>query len=1103
MTRRHLIAFALCWLMTLLCPVIAWNASADETFFETKIRPVLIERCFECHGRDHSKGGLRVDSREALLKGGDSGPAMIPGDPSTSLLIRAIRRSDDALIMPPSAPLAASIIQDFEQWVQSGANWPAFVPVKSRRVVTAPPSPPRIPNDPALQGAIQLWLKADGRPWKDGQPVTLWEDDSGRGHDLAATAGARPGGTGAPARFVTQSLISGFPAVRFEVDTGLGGNTASAPDIRGDGELTMIVVARVRGDSDTRTRLIAGLGDLSSPENPQHARGAAIGLQPNGELGKPILVGGWGHDAAPVTPLSESVLNGSPCVMTLTKRSGTLAAHSEFIINGQGTGPLNGSAVPSNLTRRGDLGFFMGHAQAWALGFTGDVAEVILYNRCLTSEERGGVEAYLSAKYRIPLALTHDEQLVEGGDPAFLVRHWAFEPLTNPAVPAATEQSGTHPIDCFVAAKWSERQLKPVAQADPRTLVRRLYFDLIGLPPTFEELEQAVRALTPWNEAAWGTLIDQLLASPHYGERWGRHWLDVVRYADTAGDNADYPVPEARYYRDYVIDSFNADKPYDQFLREQIAGDLLAADGPRERYAEQVAATGFLALSRRYATGPYELWHLTLEDTIDTVGQGFMGLTLRCARCHDHKFDPVTQREYYGLYGIFESTQYPWAGAEEFQSQKTPRQHFVPLIPPEEAAPLIAECRSQEMAIELEIAKEESASPTPAALAALAEKLALLKSSNSSSSEIAALQKQHDKLKKEWESSKSQRSAPLETTRRRGFPESIPIAYGVHEGTPRSASVQKSGDPGQPGAVVARGVPTFLANLKRPSVPAGESGRRQLAEWLTQPDHPLTSRVIVNRVWQAHFGHGIVATPSNFGVRGATPTHPQLLDWLAHHFVAEGWTIKPLHRLILTSRTWRLASASDTENDVRDPANAYLWRHDRRRLDAELIRDALLTASGQLVLKRPDFHPFPPIAKWNYTQHNQFKEFYDSPHRSVYLMTPRLQRHPFLSLFDSPDTNTTTGMRTSSIVTAQALYLMNNNEMKSYAEAFAKRVLAGPPNQRIEIAFHNAFQRHPNSIEVERVTRFLNDSLSITDELSAWTAVCRALMTSHEFFHVE
>lgn len=1103
MVRRDIIAFALGWAFICWGPEDLLAADASELFFETKIRPVLIERCFECHGRDQVKGGLRVDSRESLLKGGDSGPAITPGDLDKSPLILAIRRTEDGFVMPPTAPLQADVIRDFERWVQNGAGWPAFVPVKSRRVVKSPPVSPRTPNDPALQPGLQLWLKADTRPWKDGQPITLWEDESGRGHDLAVTEGARHGGTGAPPRFVAQSLIAGFPAVRFDPLSGLGGNSASAPNISGDGEFTMFAVARLKSEGDQQVALVAGFGDLSHSQDPHTARGIAIGLQPDPAGGSPMIVGGWGHNASPTAPVQQMLFDGSPVIFTLTKRGGSLSTRSDILLNGQSIGVLAGSVESPDMSRRSDLGFFIGHAQAWAKGFSGDVAEVILYNRQLASEERAGVEAHLSSKYRIALAASQSEQIVEGGDPAFSARHWAFEPLSSPMVPSTTEQSGDHPIDRFLAGKWSERQLMPAVQADASTLIRRLYFDLTGLPPTIEEMHQSTRLLTPWSDSAWNELIERLLASPRYGERWGRHWLDVVRYADTAGDNADYPIPEARYYRDYVIDAFNADKPYDLFLKEQLAGDLLAAEGPRETFAERVAATGFLALSRRYATAPYELWHLTLEDTIDTVGQGIMGLTLRCARCHDHKFDPVTTKEYYGLYGIFESTQFPWAGGEEFQSKKMPREHFIPLIPANEMAPLLTENSEKEKALEAEITQQEAASPIPAEISSLAEKLAAMKSANLSAADVAAVQTEHDKMKKKWDAAKNGRRAPIETTRRRGHPESIPVAYAVKEGVPRSTFVQKSGDPGQAGAVVARGVPTFMAHLNNPSVPANESGRRQLAEWLTQPEHPLTSRVIANRVWQIHFGQGIVATTSNFGLRGAPPTHPDLLDWLARRFVSDGWSFKAFHRLILTSRAWRMASAGNTQNDVSDPANAYLWRHHRRRLDAESIRDTMLTAGGQLDLTRPAVHPFPPITKWNYTQHNQFKEFYSSQHRSVYLMTPRLQRHPFLSLFDGPDTNTTTGVRTSSIVTAQALYLMNNEEVKGYAEAFAKRVLAIPSDRRIQTAFEIAYQRDPELIETERVALFLQESVPRSDDLIAWTAICRALMTSHEFFHVE
>ncbi|TMQ32312.1 MAG: DUF1549 domain-containing protein [Planctomycetota bacterium] len=280
--------------------------------------------------------------------------------------------------------------------------------------------------------------------------------------------------------------------------------------------------------------------------------------------------------------------------------------------------------------------------------------------------------------------------------------HWAFEPVKAVEPPADPSGWAEQPIDRFIAAGLRGHGLAPVAAAERRTLLRRVYFDLVGLPPTPAELNAF---LADHSSDALAKIVDRLLASPLYGERWGRHWMDVVRYADTAGDNADYPIPEVRLYRDYIIDAFNRDKPFDQFVQEQVAGDILARQGPRDTYAERVIATGFLALSRRYATAPYELWHLTLEDTIDTTGRAFLGLSLRCARCHDHKFDPVTRKDYYALYGIFASTEFPWAGAEEFASMKKPREHFVPLVAPEQAASQITAYQAKIKQLDAEIAR--------------------------------------------------------------------------------------------------------------------------------------------------------------------------------------------------------------------------------------------------------------------------------------------------------------------------------------------------------------------------------------------------------------
>jgi hypothetical protein len=608
--------------------------------------------------------------------------------------------------------------------------------------------------------------------------------------------------------------------------------------------------------------------------------------------------------------------------------------------------------------------------------------------------------------------------------------------------------------------------------ADKRTLLRRISFDLVGLPPTREEVAAFVEDGSP---NAFERVVDRLLASPHYGERWGRHWLDLARYADTAGDNADYPVPEAALYRDYVIKAFNDDKPYDEFVREQLAGDILAREGPREAYAERVAATGFVALSRRYATAPFELMHLTLEDAIDTTGRAFLGLTLRCARCHDHKFDPITTRDYYGLYGIFASTAFPYAGSEEFQSKDLPREGFVPVVPDAESGP-----RLRAYAAELKRLRDE----------------------------VTRLEKNPADVPR----LKTAREA-LAALRRRGHPADLPVAYAVREGTPVQATVQRGGDPARPGAVVPHAVPAALAGGAA-TFPAGTSGRRELAEWIASPENPLTARVFVNRVWQHHFGRGLVATPSNFGTRGEPPTHPELLDWLAGRFIDGGWSVKALHRLIALSKTYQLASGTDPADRAVDPDNRFLSRQSRRRLDAEAIRDALLAVSGRLAKTRPPAHPFPAISDWHWTQHNPFKAVYPSRHRTVYLMTQRLQRHPYLALFDGPDTNASTEARTRSTVPLQALYLLNDPFVFEQADGLMTRILAGARDEdaRIAAATELAWGRPAGAEERATIKSFLAASRGVPEwaelpsdvrERRAWSALAKVLLTANEFLYVD
>jgi hypothetical protein len=663
------------------------------------------------------------------------------------------------------------------------------------------------------------------------------------------------------------------------------------------------------------------------------------------------------------------------------------------------------------------------------------------------------------------------------GQGASLPRHWAFQRINASVPPPDPTGESLRPIDRFIAAKRSAAGLRPVRLADRRMLIRRATFDLIGLPPTPQEVADFVNDRTP---DAFARVVDRLLASPHYGERAGRHWMDVAHYADTAGDNADYPIPEVSRYRDYIIKSFNQNKPFDQFVREQLAGDILALRGESNTYAESVVATGFLALSRRYATGPFELWHLTLEDTIETTGRAFLGLTLRCARCHDHKFDPISQRDYYSLYGIFASTTFPYAGSEELHSKSFPRMNFVPLEEPECAEPKLKAYQQRMKELEATIQFLES-SKDPESKRRLAEM-----------------------------------RLELSRLKRTSLPPDLPGSYAVTEGMPADAALQRRGDPAIPGEVVPRGVPrfAFLDSEPAPAVGSHASGRLELAKWLTQADNPLTPRVMVNRIWQHHFGRGIVATPSNFGLRGDPPTHPELLDWLASRFVVSGWSVKAIHREILLSRTYQLASDSDMHNAAIDPDNRWLWRFPPARLDAESIRDAMLAVAGNLDENFPGAHPFPPIETWRWTQHDAFKVVYPSNHRSVYLMTQRLLKHPYLAIFDGPDTNVSTEGRSRSTVPLQALFLMNNPFVQEQSARFARRLIASSaePMPRIELAYQLAWSRPPTSDEVDRGLRFLRkcstalETARIPDvsrEMEAWTSLAKVMLTANEFLYVD
>jgi hypothetical protein len=703
--------------------------------------------------------------------------------------------------------------------------------------------------------------------------------------------------------------------------------------------------------------------------------------------------------------------------------------------------------------------------------------------------------------------------------------HWAYRPLAAATVPKVRDTGWPRSdLDRFVLARLEKEKLKPNGDANPRALIRRMTYDLTGLPPTPEEVEAFLRdfSLSPQRAGssagekgsrgvgenpAVARLVDRLLASPHYGERWGRHWMDVVRYADTAGDNSDYPIPQAYLYRNYIIESFNRDKPFDQFIREQIAGDLLPARDQAQRN-EQIIATGYLAMSRRFGSVvdryPH---HLTIEDSLDNLSRTFLGLSLSCARCHDHKFDAVTMRDYYGLYGIFESTRYAFPGIELLKVQKD----FVPLVPAEEYEAAMKPFREEQQKLqkhhddlaaqrrELEAQKDKLDERIKAAPEA--ERAALVDENERLLARIDDLRR---KVRSAGEAIAAQgKKLPV-----------FPSAYAVQDAGGRDAKIQMRGEPDKPGVVAPRKFLDVLGGAALSPEHALESGRRQLADWIANPRNPLTARVIVNRVWHHHFGAGLVRTPSDFGVRGQPPTHPELLDWLAQRFIADGWSFKSLHRVILLSRTYQMSSAGQPAALTADPENRLIWRHNRQRLDAESLRDTLLSVSGELdptPLNGP--HPFPPPEKWEFTQHHPFKDEYPSNRRSVYLMQKRLTAMPYFQTFDGADANTSSPSRDASVTSVQALYLMNNAFVREQADKLAARLLARPGGdaERVKHTFELTLARPPSAQEREQALAHLEKfrsrpepASSATDlDREAWASLVRVLFRLNEFLYLD
>lgn len=900
---------------------------------------------------------------------------------------------------------------------------------------------------------------------------------------------------------------------------------------------------------------------------------------------------------------------------------------------------------------------------------------------------------------------------------------WAFQPLKNSVPPQVQHPEWVwNPIDQFVVASLEANELEPLSTASKQAWLRRVSLDLTGLVPTQEQLREYL--LDPSDQAD-SAVVDRLLGSFEHAERYGRHWLDVARYADTAGDGADYPVREAYKYRDWVIRAIHSNQPWDQFLREQIAGDLYARDlvsrysgelphEQQSKYADLVTATGFLAIGKRYGYAPNaDFQHLDFADAIDSVGRSVLGLSIGCARCHDHKYDPISMQDYYGLYGIFQSTQWAFPGGEE---HKRPT-NFPPLVPPgtvaqlekqrsDRVAQLDAEIQqaqalrmqldpnffaggvdldfeSQEIgkppvkawlsagpnvvttdsqspyehlfgpgtrgvrvgsgtphegvryvfdrklklgelplffsvdfriprsanqtenqagscrlylgrgviesiAIECSLSKDEFALKHDGAWKVVAKlqpdtwyhlvvKIDPSDStwSGSLNAQGAALQLPRLPLPTNWDriadtficdgfghvpgvltrdldniglddqpfanfgdpprarrpsgTTESQQQMAvqeekikaLQARRAQALAEVLyPLAYGVSDSKTVDAKIQLRGEPSHPAEEVPR---RFLSILGGPLVPkqTGESGRRELANWLTDPARPLAARVFVNRVWHWHFGRGLVPTTSDFGIRGQGPSHPELLDYLAGRFIASGWDVRQLHRWIVLSRTYHLTSdLSDDPADKRraeaaqksDPENRLLWRYTKRPMDAESLRDSMLAVSGLLNRDVPQEHPFPPVETWGFTIHNPFYGLYESMHRSVYLMQQRNRKHPFLSLFDGADPNLSVDERKTTTTPTQSLFLMNSPLVHEASESLSKILIASTQDssKRLEDAFEILLGRSPSQQELRECIEFVdvysqrepkNSSGDVAQK--AWGALCRVLMTSNSFLYID
>jgi hypothetical protein len=677
-------------------------------------------------------------------------------------------------------------------------------------------------------------------------------------------------------------------------------------------------------------------------------------------------------------------------------------------------------------------------------------------------------------------------------------KHWAFQkPAAKDAPAVKTVGWAKTEIDQYVLSTLENRGLRPVGDADRATLIRRIAFDLTGLPPTPDEVKAFLADSTP---DAVKRVIDGYLDSHRFGERWARHWLDVARYAESSGKDVNVLYPHAWRYRDYVIEAFNRDKPYDQFLKEQIAGDLMPFENKRDQ-AEKIIATGFLAIgSKGHNNRDKRQFAMDMVDEqIDAMSQSMLGLTLACARCHDHKFDAVSQRDYYALAGIFLSSETLFGTYSQLQNANTST--LIELDPEASLPSAVASISKAEYA-DLK-SRHESAKNTANEIRDQVRKSAQTNRDAGNAQNFLRVRSSFDRA----ESVK----ADLDLFNPDGSPRTL--AMGLFDrDRPIDSPILIRGDIKQASEIVPRGLVEVLCDKGESLDVSRGSGRLDLAEFIASKNNPLTARVMVNRIWLKLMGSALVPTPDNFGVMGQKPTHPELLDYLALDFVDKGWSVKSLIRSIMLSRVYQMGSTNDPKNYAADPDNTFHWRMSPRRLDAEAIRDATLAVSGMLNLYPIDGSPVARAGEGREGLLGLSREMNSKPYpyRSIYLPIVRDQLPEALTVFDFPDASLVNGERDSTNVPGQALYLMNHPSILGAADVFAARVAAfsGTPSEKMAFAYQLAFSRNPTERELVAIQNFWNrfpEQVSKTKEerekskMTALSAFCQSLIASAEF----